>query len=268
MIRTGEQPASTLAPPATPNFRFDGSGTLCRLGLIYIASSIVMDAEWAAMAAPGVSVHTTRIKLPKVTVEGIEEMMDSPELAQAARLVGSAPIDLLCFGGTSASFLHGTAYDHALIAKMKQWVPGPLINTASTATLAALRKVAAGKVALATPYVDAVHAKAIRFLEENGHQVVRHANLRIDEDRALAEVPLAQVYDLVRSVDHPEASAIFISCTNFRSVGAIEALEQALGKPVISAVQASFWHCLELLQVAGARPGYGQLFDGRIAAGA
>ena len=37
---------------------------------------------------------------------------------------------------------------------------------------------------------------------------------------------------------------------------------------VISAVQASFWHCLELLQIAGARPGYGQLFDGRIAAGA
>lgn len=268
MIRTGAPPSTAFAPPEAPGFRFDGSGTLCRLGLIYIASSIVMDAEWAAMAAPGVSVHTTRIKLPKVTVEGIEEMMDSPELAQAARLVGSAPIDLLCFGGTSASFLHGTAYDHALIAKMKQWVPGPLINTASTATLAALRKVAAGKVALATPYVDAVHAKAIRFLEENGHQVVRHANLRIDEDRALAEVPLSQVYDLVRSVDHPEASAIFISCTNFRSVGAIEALEQALGKPVISAVQASFWHCLELLQVAGARPGYGQLFDGRIAPGA
>jgi len=268
MNRTGEPPAAAFAAPATPAFRLDGWGTLCRLGLIYIASSIVMDAEWAAMAAPGVSVHTTRIKLPKVTVAGIEQMMDSPELAQAARLVGSAPIDLLCFGGTSASFLHGTAYDHALIARMKQWVPGPLINTASTATLAALRKLGAGKVALATPYVDAVHAKAIRFLEENGHPVVRHANLRIDEDRALAEVPLSQVYDLVRSVDHPEASAIFISCTNFRSVGAIEALEQALGKPVISAVQASFWHCLELLQIAGARPGYGQLFDGRIAPGA
>ncbi|WP_235579106.1 Asp/Glu racemase [Pseudorhodoferax sp. Leaf274] len=248
-----------------PVFRYDGSGRLCKLGLIYIASSIVMDAEWSAMAAPGVSVHTTRIKLPKVTVEGIEEMMNSPELAQSARLVGSAPIDLMCFGGTSASFLHGTAYDHALIAKMQQWVPGVRVNTASTATLAALKEVRAGKVALASPYVDAVHAKAIRFLEENGHQVVKHANLRIDEDRALAEVPLEKVYDLVRSVDHPEASAVFISCTNFRSVGAIEALEQALGKPVISAVQASFWHCLETLQVAGARPGYGQLFAKRLA---
>jgi maleate isomerase len=250
-----------------PAFQPDGSGTLARIGLIYIASSIVMDAEMAAMSAPGVAVHTTRIKLPKVTVEGIEEMMRSPELEQAARLVGSAPIDVLCFGGTSASFLHGTAYDQALLAKMKQWVPGPRATTASTATLAALREVGAGKVALATPYVPAIHERAIRFLEENGHPVLRHANLGIDQDRALAEVPLEQVYDLVRAVDHPEASAIFISCTNFRSVGAIAALEQALGKPVISAVQASFWHCLEVLDVNGARPGYGRLFDRRLAPG-
>ena len=34
------------------------------------------------------------------------------------------------------------------------------------------------------------------------------------------------------------------------------------GKPVISAVQASFWHCLHLVGVKGAKPGYGQLFAG------
>lgn len=250
-----------------PPFHADGSGTLARIGLIYIASSIVMDAEMAAMASEGVAVHTTRIKLPKVTIEGIEAMMNAPQLEEAARLVGSAPIDILCFGGTSASFLHGTAYDHALMAKLKSWVPHCPSTTASTATLAALRQVGAGKVALATPYVTPVHERAIRFLTENGHEVVRHANLGIDTDHALADVPLEQVYDLVRSVDHPDASAIFISCTNFRSVGAIAALEQALGKPVISAVQASFWHCLDVLDVNGAKPGYGRLFDRRIAAG-
>lgn len=259
-------PAASLSTDARPRFRPDGSGTLARIGLIYIASSIVMDAEMAAMAADGVAIHTTRIKLPKVTVEGIEEMMNAPQLEEAARLVGSAPIDILCFGGTSASFLHGTAYDRALIAKMKAWVPHCPSTTASTATLAALREVGAGKVALATPYVTPVHERAIRFLSENGHEVVRHANLGIDTDHALAEVPLEKVYDLVLSVDHPEATAIFISCTNFRSAGAIEALEQALGKPVISAVQASFWHCLDVLGVNGARAGYGRLFNRRIAA--
>ncbi|WP_343314436.1 Asp/Glu racemase [Brucella sp. BE17] len=250
-----------LKEPVTDDFMPDGDGYKARIGLIYMASSIVMDAEMAAMAADGVSTHTTRIKLPKVTVEGIEAMMNAPELEQAARLLASAPIDVLCFGGTSASFLHGTAYDHGLIAKMKIWAPGVKITTASTATLAALKAVNAGPVALATPYVDEVHSRAIRFLEENGHQVVSHKNLRIDTDQALAEVPLEEVYRLVRSVDHADATAIFISCTNFRSVGAIKALETALGKPVISAIQASFWHSVGLVTKDGCKPGYGSLMQ-------
>ncbi|SHJ93569.1 maleate isomerase [Aureimonas altamirensis DSM 21988] len=245
-----------------PRFMPDGSGTLARIGLIYIASSVVMEEEMSAMSAPGVSTHTARIRLPKVTVEGIEEMMNAPELETAARHAAAPPIDVLCFGGTSASFLHGTAYDTALIRKIRAWTPGPIVTTASTATLAALRQVKAGKVALATPYVGAIHDRAVRFLSENGHEVVKGAHLDITEDHALAEVPLERVYDHILSVDHPEATAIFVSCTNFRTVGAIAALEERLGKPVISAVQASFWHCLHLVGVKGAKPGYGQLFAG------
>lgn len=250
---------------ASTGFRYDGYGTLGRIGLIYIASSIVMDAEWAAMAAPGLSIHTTRVRLPRVTLEGIDQMMNAPELEQSARLVGSAPIDVLCFGGTSASFVYGTAYDKALITRMEGWAPGVKATTASTASLAALAAVKAGPVALATPYVDAIHQRAVAFLESNGHPVLKSGNLGIDEDWALAEVPLDQVFDHVVACDHPDATAIFISCTNFRSSGVIEALESALGKPVISAVQASFWHCLEVTGIDGARPGYGRLFANRLA---
>lgn len=245
-----------------PQFMPDGSGDLARIGLIYIASSVVMEEEMWAMSAPGVSTHTARIRLPKVTVEGIEEMMNAPELETAARHAAAAPIDVLCFGGTSASFLHGTAYDKALISKIQGWVPTPKVTTASTATLAALAHVGAGKVALATPYVGALHDRAIRFLSENGHEVVKGAHLDITDDHALAEVSIEQVYDHVLSVDHPDASAIFVSCTNFRTVGAIAALEARLGKPVISAIQASFWHCLHLVGAKGAKPGYGSLFKG------
>lgn len=253
--------------PATgyPRFMYDGSGTLARIGLIYIASSVVMEEEMWAMSAPGVSTHTARIRLPKVTVQGIEEMMAAPELETAARHAGAAPIDVLCFGGTSASFLHGTAYDRALTARIEGWVPGVQVTTASTATLAALARVGAGKVALASPYLPEIHTRAIRFLEENGHEVVQSAHLGISDDHALAEVSIEQLYDHVLSVDHPDATAIFISCTNLRSVGAIAALEQKLGKPVVSAIQASFWHCLHLTGTKGARPGYGSLFNGYLA---
>ncbi|POF30945.1 maleate cis-trans isomerase family protein [Roseibium marinum] len=263
-MNAGSQTVATGAHRA-PVFRFDGNGDLGRIGLIFMASSVVMEAEMWAMAAPGVSVHTTRIKLPKVTVEGIEAMMNAPQLEEAARLLASAPIDVLCFGGTSASFLHGTAYDHGLMKKLTEWAPGKKVNTASTASLAALAEVAAGPVVLATPYVDGVHQRAIRFLEENDHKVLSHKNLGIDEDQALAEVPLETIFDMVCEIDTPEATAVFISCTNFRSAGVIQALEEELGKPVISAVQASFWHCLEIAGINGAKPGYGRLFDKRLA---
>jgi maleate isomerase len=147
-----------------------------------------MEEEMWAMSAEGVSTHTARIKLPKVTVQGIEEMMGAPELETAARMAGAAPINVLLFGGTSASFLHGTAYDKALIEKIKTWVPGPKITTASTATLAALKQVKAGKVALATPYLPEIHERAIRFLSQKGHEVVKSNYLSISDDHALAEV--------------------------------------------------------------------------------
>ena len=251
-----------------PEFMWDGFGSLAKIGLIYLHSSVVMESEMWAMAAPGVSIHTSRLRVQKITVDAIDAMMSSPELEQSARLVAGAPIDALCFGGTSASFLHGTAFDESLIARMRHWAPGIPVTTASTATLSALEAVEAGTVALATPYIDEVHERAIRFLEENGHRVLKSDNLGIDSDHALAEVPLESVYDLVCQVDHADASAVFISCTNFRSVGAIAALESVLGKPVVSAVQASFWHSLVLAGVPGARRGYGRLLSSRVASGA
>lgn len=250
------------------DFAEDGFGTLARIGLVYIASSTVMEPEMYAMAGPGVSVHTSRLSLPKVTVAGIDAMMRSPELETAVRQVGAAPIDVLCFGGTSASFLHGSAWDRELIQRIAAWAPGPVGTTSSSATLAALAAVGAGPVALATPYVEEVNERAVRWLGENGHEVVRAKGLGITSDHALAEVPLDVVYDLACEVDVPEATAVFISCTNLRTVGVIAALEDRLGKPVVSAVQASFWHCLELLDVDGAAKGYGGLVDRRAGCGA
>lgn len=226
-----------------------------------MASSVVMEPEMYAMAADDVSIHTSRLTLPSVTVEGIDQMMNSPELESAVRLCAQAPLDVLIFGGTSASFLHGTAWDNALIEKMSEWTTIPTTTT-STASLEALREVKAEDIALVTPYVPEVIERAERFFGENGFPVVRSTGLGITKDWDLAEVPLEQVYDMCLELDGDDISAFFISCTNLRSVGAISAIEQATGKPVISAIQASFWHCLQTANVSGgARPGYGQLFN-------
>ena len=50
--------------------------------------------------------------------------------------------------------------------------------------------------------------------------------------------------------------------TGFRCVGLIETLEQDLRRPVISANQASLWHCLRLAGVQVKIAGYGSLLAG------
>jgi maleate cis-trans isomerase len=61
-------------------------------------------------------------------------------------------------------------------------------------------------------------------------------------------------------VDRPDAQAIFVSCTDFRTLEIIESLEQKLGKPVISSNSASMWKMLRLLGDTRVVPGAGQLF--------
>ena len=242
-------------------FAEDGFGSRAKIGLVYIASSIVMEPEMYAMGAPGVSIHTSRLHLPEVTVDGIDAMMRSPQLEQASRLLGEAPLSVICFGGTSASFLHGTAWDQALTEKMKEWTPGIPAVTTATSVLEALSHLGVGPVAMAAPYIDEVSIRGVKWLEENGHQVVSWEGLGVNTDWELAQISPQTVYELAARVDRREAEAVFISCTNLRTVAVIRALEEALGKPVVSAVQASFWKCLKLAQVEGARPGYGRLLD-------
>ena len=52
-----------------------------------------------------------------------------------------------------------------------------------------------------------------------------------------------------------------IAGTGFRCVAILEALEQDLQRPVISANQASLWHCLRVAGVRTPVEGYGKLLQ-------
>jgi len=55
---------------------------------------------------------------------------------------------------------------------------------------------------------------------------------------------------------------VLIGGTGFRCVGILEVLEHDLKRPVISANQASLWHCLRRSGVHTAVEGYGSLLRG------
>ena len=50
-----------------------------------------------------------------------------------------------------------------------------------------------------------------------------------------------------------------MSNSNMRGIDVIEAIETDLGKPVVTANQASVWYCLRLMGINDPIEGYGRL---------
>ena len=236
-------------------------GWRARLGLIYMASSTVMEPEFAAMCPEGVSFHTSRIGLPSPTVAGLGRMMGDAETERCVRELAVAPLHAIIFGGTSATFLEGVGWDRKIIARMAAVSGGIPVTTTSTASLQALEALGARRISLVTPYVDEVTERARLFFSGNGYEVLGTAGMGIGEDHAIGQVTTQELYDFARANSAAEADAVFISCTNLRTLGAIAPLEAELGVPVVTAIQASFWGVLRLAGVQLPVPGFGRLLE-------
>ena len=239
----------------------DYYGWRARIGLIYPAASCVMEPELYAMAPEGVSIHAARLTLADATVEGLSGMMADDGLEQAARLLGQAPLHVVTFGGTSASFLEGIGYDREVIRRIAGLVPGIPASTTSTAAIRALRAVGARRVSFVGPYVEDVTARGRAFFQANGFEVTGAHAMGLSDNLELDWLPLERVYAFARERVEPTADAAFISCTGIRSVGAIESLEADLDVPVVTANQATFWDALRLAGVRDRVKGFGSLFE-------
>ncbi len=126
---------------------------------------------------------------------------------------------------------------------------------------------------LGSAYTDKVNAIAQGFLEANGLQVAAARGLQMVDNLAVGRLGPESSYELARAAAAaaPDAEAVVLACTNWRSMDAIEKLERELGKPVLSTTQVSVWDALRIAGYRGEIAGYGRLLrtlasDERLAA--
>jgi maleate isomerase len=114
--------------------------------------------------------------------------------------------------------------------------------TTSGALLEALRALGVERIGVATPYDAPTTERLVGFLSEAKIRTVSSACLGLTGD--IFRVGPNSVRTLIRAADHPEAEAIFVSCTNLWTLDVLEQMTQALGKPVLSANQVTMWAAL------------------------
>ena len=235
------------------NPRLDGK----RVGLIIPSVNATIEPELAWIAPHGVSFHAARIMLRETTPEGLRAMNEGVE--EAARLLASLSPDAVAYACTSGSFLEGRAHLHAQIDAIAAIVGCPVVAT-SGALVDALQALRSRRVALATPYVDAINRAERGFLADNGFDVVSVRGLGLS-GAAIREVSPERVFDLACAADCGDADALFVSCTDLRALEVVEALEARLQKPVLTSNQVTLW---ALLHALGREPdiaGFGRLLS-------
>jgi maleate cis-trans isomerase len=225
-----------------------------KLGLIVPSWNTVMEYEVQRMAGAAMSVHTARIPHTADTEEKL--LWLGTQAPGAATLLSHAKVDVICYGCAAGGFLKGPVEDRALGSKIAE-ATGIPVAISSSAVADALRALGAARVSLASPYAPWLNERLRQYLESDGFEVTAMQGLNT---QAHAAVTPERIEALVMEVDRPEAQAIFISCSNFPTLGLIESLERKLAKPVVASNQASMWKMLRLMGDRRALPGAGRLF--------
>lgn len=235
-----------------------GDGSRARIGLIVPSVNTVME-PWAARVLPeGISLHTARMYMPDaLTPEGVCAMDANEGMLAVNQLTNCFPA-AVAYGCTASSMIQGLAYDAHLRQEITHKVGCPA-TTAAHAILTALKTVGAKRIVAVSPYTKAVDQAEHKFFEAAGLDVVGGACLGISDNFGLAAPTTERIVQLAYDGWHENAEALVITCLNLRSHTAIEALEQALGRPVITSTQATLWHSLRIAGIEDHIPGAGQL---------
>jgi len=212
-----------------------------RLGILVPFTNSNLEPDMMTLAPDGVTCHFARLGGYDVdTIPDDKQMSDmgASDIDEALRLIAGVRPDVVMYGCTSATLTHGRDFDRGLSARIRQRIGVPTI-TAAGALVYALQYLGVQRIGFSSPYVGAINDQAVEFFADAGIETVKRADIghALGNYGQGALMP-EEVYELALKADNDAVQAIVLSCTDMRSVEAIERLETTLGKPIITSNQA------------------------------
>lgn len=221
-----------------------------RIGLIVPSSNTNVEPDCLLLAPPGVTFHSVRsggYDVDAIPDSGEMRRFASQSIDLHVKLLTDARVDVVAYACTSATLSGGPDFDQQFCRELAEKAGCPAV-TAAGAVIEAIRSLGASRIAFTSPYVPALSSDSIKFIQACGIEVVSEAVFET-ELTSLGQNALTprDAYDMALRADCPDADAVVISCTDYRALEAVTAIERTLGKPVITSNQALMFSCLSRL---------------------
>lgn len=222
---------------------------LPRLGLIVLQVDETIEQDFRRLFPPHIArLHVTRVpsgaELTPDTIAAMERA-----LPDAARLLPAAQaLDVVGYACTSGTTLIGAGRVRELVtrAASTRAVTDPL-----TAALAQCHSLGVARLGIISPYIASVAEPIRAAFEAGGIAVPDTLSFGEQVEARVARIAPASIAEAARAlVRRSKLDAVFLSCTNLRTLDLLAPLTQELGLPVLSSNQCLAAHMAALAGIA------------------
>ena len=211
------------------------------LGLIVLQTDETIEPEFARHFADHPSpLYVSRVPSGlEVTTDTLSHMAE--ELTASARLLpGPREYTVVGYGCTSGTAVIGRKRIAAIVGAgcRTRAVTDPL-----TATIAACRAAGISRLALLSPYIEAVNLPVIEAFAAEGIEFSAVATFDERVEERVVRISAASLIEAACEIGAGTGiEGVFMSCTNLRTMHVLGPVSARLGKPALSSNQALAWH--------------------------
>jgi len=247
-----------------------------RVGLIVPSSNVTMETELPALlrrhpavAARGVTFHSSRAALHRVDAESLRRMVGESE--RCAAELADARVDVVAYACLIAVMAEGRGAHEAAEERLANALaaagsPAPVTSSAG-ALVRTLQGLGARRVAIVTPYLKPLTGMVADYLAAYGLEVVDSVSLEVADNVEVGRLDPARLIGHARGLSLARADAVVLSaCVQMPSLTVIDEASRDLGLPVLSAATATAREILALLAEEPVVPGAGAALARRVRA--
>lgn len=224
-------------------------GTRATLGLIVLQSDETIEQDFRRIFPDrDIAIYASRVPSGlEVSRDTLAEMAEN--LPAAADLFPkSISFDVVGYGCTSGTAVIGADRVAALV---KSRCATPHVTNPLTGLIAQCQAKGVSRLAMVSPYVEAVSQTMRDRLSEAGIATPVFGSFGVAEEAKVARISERSIEQAaLEMAQGAQVDALFLSCTNLRTLDVIARIEAATGLPVFSSNQALAWHMGVLAKLA------------------
>jgi maleate isomerase len=231
-----------------------------RLGIILSSGNRTLEPYFRAFAPEALGLHITRMRMGSAGKRTKEDI--AADAIQCAALLADAGVDAIDLQGTGIMMERGPAGEAELVREIEA-ATQITSYTATQSVVEALKALSVARVAVVNPGNAGAIERESKYFDQVGIAVV--GSVGLDCGEGTFDVTPAQWVAAAQAIDRDDVDGIFLSGSHTRMVEAIAPLAQAIGKPVVTSIQAALWAGVRRLKgklrTIPPCPELGRLFD-------